>query len=165
MAERTEALTPEEAEEVSAAALQRLRAESFHRAMTAIDQAGDMLAVERSRAKRWKAMAKVRRSIANNWEATCDMQEGEIALLERERDNAQSRAKRWKVSAKFWRRERERLRHTLEVLVDVAEQAKRERDEARAELELHKHVAAQWREAFSALTALERISKGDGDGA
>ena len=108
-------LTPEEAEEVSAAALQRLRAEAFRRGMTEVDQAGDMLAVERARAARWKMGAerfrldaKSERRIADYWRhafyriqksysvLAYDMEKawGDIARLTRERDEARAALER-----------------------------------------------------------------------
>ena len=88
-------LTPEETWEQ--------RAEAFRRAMSDVDQAGDMLAVERARAARWKQAAKDMRA----W-----------ALVNRE-------------SIDTLIRERDEARAVLSSAMDEFLQVSRERDEAR----------------------------------
>ena len=75
-------LTPEETWEQ--------RAESFRRGLSETDQAGDMLAVERARAKRWKEAAKFwRRERERMRRSYVALERGFIAM-ERERDEARA---------------------------------------------------------------------------
>ena len=89
------------------------RAEAFRRGMTEVDQAGDMLAVERARAARWKAVAKQNRQTMPGAHCVVRAQSHMLKLLERERDEA---------------------RATLNSAMDEFLRVSRERDEARAAL-------------------------------
>ena len=73
-------LTPEETWEQ--------RAEAFVRGMSEIDQAGDMLAVERARAARWKAAATANRLWARENVRSIDTLIEERAALTEQRDRA-----------------------------------------------------------------------------
>ena len=67
------------------------RAEAFRRGLSEIDQAGDMLAVERARAKRWKAAAKrIRERSALRAAMWAHDLEAQVWELTRERDEARA---------------------------------------------------------------------------
>ena len=89
------------------------RAEAFRRGMTEVDEAGDMLAVERARAARWKMAAKQGRWGRRSWYRRFVNAVDRIMVLKRERDQA---------------------RATLNSAMDEFLQVSRERDEARAAL-------------------------------
>ena len=86
------------------------RAEAFRRGMTEVDQAGDMLAVERARAKRWKKAARLARKDRKLWFRHLTALVDQLA------------------------RERDEARAVLNSAMDEFLRVSRERDEARAAL-------------------------------
>ena len=66
------------------------RAEAFCKAHTEVDQAGDMLAVERARSKRWKAAAKFWRRERERTRQSLGNAVDEFLQVSRERNEARA---------------------------------------------------------------------------
>ena len=98
-------LTPEETWEQ--------RAEAFRRGMSEVDQAGDMLAVERARSKRWKLGAAHFRWKWRSEQAVVEYWRDRCFEVMSERDNADADAARLAVLLHDTTRERDEARAAL----------------------------------------------------